>query len=109
MKSGTLGKQALSQGVMTSIYKVDLGNTAVLGLSVVNTDALTNAKVRVAITDAPNPSMGDYIEYDVVVQAGGGVLERTGLVLGANDAIFFRSDIAGVVARVYGYEESSVQ
>lgn len=100
---------ALSAGVTNSVYKVAIGNTAVIGLSVVNTDPVTDARVRVAITDAASPSLGDYIEYDATVMASGGVLERTGLVLGAGDSIFFRSDIAGVVARVYGYEESSVQ
>ncbi len=108
MKSGTLGKLALTAGNTTGIYKVELGNTAVISMSVVNTDPVTNAKVRVAITTAPGPSAGDYIEYDVVINAGGGVLERTGIVMGALDEIFFKSDIPGVIARVYGYEESSV-
>jgi hypothetical protein len=108
MKSGTLGKLALVAGNTHGLYKVELGNTAVISLSVVNSDPLTNAKVRVAITTAAGPSMGDYIEYDVIVNSGGGVLERTGIVMGANDEIFFRADIQGVIARVYGYEESSV-
>ena len=109
MKSGTLGKMALTAGVYNNIYTVAVGNTAVVSISVVNTDAITDAKVRVAITDANAPSLGDHVEYDVVVMAGGGVLERTGLVLGANDKLYFRPDIPGVVARAYGYEESSVQ
>jgi hypothetical protein len=109
MKSGTLGKMALNPGVYNNIYTVAVGNTAVVSLSVVNTDPVTDAKVRVAITDATSPSLGDHVEYDVTVMAGGGVLERTGLVLGASDKLFFRSDIAGVVARAYGYEEPSVQ
>jgi hypothetical protein len=108
MRSGTLGKLALSAGTTHGLFKVALGNTAVISMSVVNSDPQTNAKVRVAITTAAGPSLGDHIEYDVVVNSGGGVLERTGIVMGANDEIFFRSDIAGVVARVYGYEESSV-
>lgn len=108
MRSGTLGKLALTAGTTTGIFKVATGNTAVISMSVVNTDPVTNAKVRVAITTAVGPSMGDYIEYDVVINAGGGVLERTGIVMGADDEIFFRSDISGVIARVYGYEESSV-
>lgn len=108
MKSGTLGKIALVANVVSGIYTVANGNTSVVGISVVNTDPITDAKVRVAITDAASPSMGDYIEYDVAINSSGGVLERTGLVLGAGDTIFFVSDINGVVARVYGYEETSV-
>lgn len=108
MRSGTLGKLALTGGVTSGIYSVALGNTAVVSMSVVNRDPVTNAKVRVAITDAGSPSTGDFIEYDVIINAGGGVLERTGLVMGASDTIFFSSDISGVTARVYGYEESSV-
>lgn len=108
MKSGTLGKLSLVGGTTSGIYKVDPGNTAVISLSVVNTDPITNAKVRVSITDAGAPAAGDYIEYDVVINSGGGVLERTGIVMSAGDQVFFRSDISGVVVRVYGYEESSV-
>lgn len=108
MKSGTLGKIALVAGVVSGIYTVATGNTAVIGMTVVNTDPVTNAKLRVAITDALTPSLGDYIEYDVIINAGGGVLERTGLVLGAGDTMFFKSDIGGVTARVFGYEETSV-
>lgn len=108
MRSGTLGKLALIAATVSGVYQVALGNTAVIGLNVVNTDPITNARIRIAITDALNPSLGDYVEYDVVVTAGGGVLERTGLVLSAGDTIFFRSDISGVIARVFGYEETSV-
>ncbi len=108
MKSGTLGKLALSAGTTSGLYKVETGNTAVVSISVVNSDPQTNAKVRVAITTASAPGLADHIEYDVILNSAGGVLERTGIVMGAGDEIFFRSDIAGVVARVYGYEESSV-
>jgi hypothetical protein len=105
MASGLLGKAALPQDTYVVLYTVGDGNVAAANLSVVNMSSTTDAKVRVAITTAAFPDPQDFIEFDAILPMQGGVLERTGLVIGAGEHVFVKSNIANVAARIYGYEE----
>tara|TARA_R110000850_G_scaffold211141_1_gene337060 strand:+ start:17 stop:334 length:318 start_codon:yes stop_codon:yes gene_type:complete len=103
--SGKLGSAALVADTNTTVYTVPADTVATLNISLVNRGN-EPAKVRVAITDAVEPGDADWIEYDAIIPAAGGVLERTALVAGAGEKIIIRSDAGNVSARVHGFEEA---
>lgn len=103
--SGKLGSAALAADTVTTVYTVPASTIATLNIALVNRGA-DAATVRVAITDALAPGDADWIEYDAVIPANGGVLERTALVAGAGEQVFIHSDVATVSARVHGFEEA---
>ena len=86
----------------TKIYTCPSG-AASINFNVVNRGQ-GEAVVNVAITQAASPTAADYIEYGVTIP-GGGILERSALVVGAGDQFFVRSNVAGCTVRVYGFEE----
>lgn len=86
----------------TDVYTVPSNRRASFTLSLCNRTS-TARTVRVALrsgtlTDA------DYIEFDTTLPANG-VLERSGLVLGAGQVCVVRTSATGVSAVVYGVEE----
>lgn len=83
---------------------VEAGKTRSVGINLVNRDASAAAKVRIAIGGAAAPENGDYIEYDTSLPPNG-VLERSGLVVGAGERVILRADTANVTGRVHGFEE----
>ena len=65
-----------------------------------------SAAVRVAIAQtAASPLDSEYIEYETNL-SGNGVLERTGLILGAGWSVVAYSDKANVSVQAYGIEQS---
>lgn len=103
--SGKLGSAALAADTNTTVYTVPASTVATLNIALVNRGA-DPAKVRVAITNAASPGDADWIEYDATIPAGGGVLERTALVVGTGENIIIHSDVGNVSARVHGFEEA---
>lgn len=103
MKTGKLGAADLATGADTLVYTVPSNNTATVNIRVANRNTAA-AKVRVAIGTGEAPGAADYIDYDVSVLANG-ILEDTGIVCGAGEKIWVRSDVANVSVRVYGFEE----
>lgn len=103
--SGKLGSAALVADTLTTVYTVPASTMATLNITLVNRGE-DPAKVRVAITDSPNPSDADWIEYNTTIPANGGVLERTALVAGAGENIIIHSDTGTVSVRVHGFEEA---
>lgn len=88
-----------------SLYTVPSLKRAVLSVSLCNR---TNGpiKVRMGLAASAAPEDSDWIEYDVAVPANG-VLERTGLALGAGQSVFVRADVAGLSAVAFGIEEAN--
>lgn len=107
--NGTLGKALTiaSQQVTPYIANATL-DFATVSLFLCNTGN-TDAKVRIAITtQATTPNPEDHIEYDAVIPASGGTLERTCIPLSASDKVMVYCDSSSVAVRVAGLEQSSV-
>lgn len=104
MANGTLGKAALIGGTNTPIYTAGGSLMALVNINFVNLDPIKEAKVRIAVGKLVSVSPEDYVEYNVKLDPDGGVLERTGLVIGPLDIVYVYSDISNVTARIYGYE-----
>ena len=102
MASGTLGAAVIAANTDTKVYTCPSG-AASINFNVVNRTQ-GEAVVNVAITQAALPADADYIEYGVTIP-GGGILERSALVVGAGDQLFVRASVAGCTVRVYGFEE----
>jgi hypothetical protein len=108
MATGRLGVADLGAATVTQVYDVPDNTFAVVTLSVVNRGA-TAATIRVAIClagTATSPLDSEYIEYDVSLAAKG-VLERTGIVMAADQRLIVRSSAVGVNAVVYGIETAT--
>lgn len=105
MPSGKLGAATLVANTDTELCTVAAGKVATVSVSVCNRSGGT-AKLRIAVGTGGAPAAGDYIEYDTPVPSPG-VLERSGIVVGAGEKVFIRSDAAGVDVRVHGFEEAA--
>lgn len=100
MPSGLWGKADLAAGVETQIGgPVPAGKVATLNIRFCNRSG-ASAKFRVAIGTGASPAAEDYITYDK------DVVEDTGIVCGAGEKIWARSDVANVSVRVHGFEEA---
>ena len=105
MPSGILGKINLNTANTSNVvYVVPNSKTASFTINMVNrnSDLDTLAKIALAATDTPDDS--EYIEFNASIPPYG-VLERTGLVAGANANVVVTVSQANVTVTVYGYEE----
>lgn len=103
MASGKLGSADLAAATVTLLYTVPASTRATVNIRVANRNA-SAAKIRVAIGTGASPDAADYVDYDITVP-GNGILEDTGIVCGAGEKIWVRSDTANVSVRVHGFEE----
>ena len=105
MASGVLGRVPLASTTLTTVYTVPVGNVAYLNINLANRTS-ASAAVRVALAQtAASPLDSEYIEYETNL-SGNGVLERTGLILGAGWSVVAYSDKANVSVQAYGIEQS---
>lgn len=105
--TGLLGKADLVKDTDTKLYTVPAATVATVTVSVCNRNA-TSVTVDVAVTSAAAPAAADYVEFGVVLGTGrSGVLERTGIVVGAGENIFVRASAGSVSARAMGFIEAS--
>lgn len=98
--SGKLGALNLSANTDTVLYTTPAGTFVIAAINIVNRSSAT-VTARIAICDADAPTVAEYIEYDVGVPPKG-VLERTGIVVGASQRIVVRSSAVDVNAIAYG-------
>lgn len=101
---GRLGKANLEAAVNTEVYSCPNNAVATIVVALANRN---NApiKINLAITDnsiIPQPE--DYFEYQLELCAFG-AYERGGIVLAEFQKIIAFSDISGVSAQVWGWEE----
>lgn len=105
MASGKLGAADLVADTYTTVYTVPSGTVSTVNVAMVNRGA-SDASVRVAVTtQASTPLDADFVEYDAVIPATGGILERTAMVAGAGEKVMIRSTSGDVSVRVHGFEE----
>lgn len=105
MPTGRLGIADLAAVTNTTLYTVPTGFFTVATVSVVNrsNQAMT---IRMAISATGTPTNAEWVEFDTEIYPKG-VLERTGLVLGAGQNIVLFSSTANVGAVAFGIETST--
>lgn len=100
--NGKLDSVKTVAGVNVTAFAGDSGYSFITAnIRMVNIGA-NDASVKLAITTSANPSDVDYIEYNAVIAANGGVLERTCVILGPNEKVVVNATTATVVVRVDG-------
>jgi hypothetical protein len=103
MATGILGQAAPAAITNTVVYTVPVATVAVATISIVNT-TLSPIAVRLALASSGTPTTSEYIEYDTIIAANG-VLERSGIVMNATEAVVVFGSAVGLSVSVYGYEE----
>ena len=103
MPTGRLGAADLTAAVNTSLYTVPATKVATFSVCFCNRTAQP-ALVRLAIAGSASPTVSEWLLYDILL-VGNGSIERTGLILDAAKIAVAYSNIAGVSATAYGFEE----
>ena len=86
MATGRLGTANITTTANTTIYTVPSSTFAVVSVNICNRNSTTAATIRVAVSSSASPNPDEWIEYDTSLVASG-VVERTGLVLAANQQV----------------------
>lgn len=103
MATGVLGQAAPAATTNTTVYTVPAATVAVATVSIANT-TVSPIAVRLAVASSGTPTTSEFIEYDTVIAANG-VLERSGIVMNASEAVVVFASAVGLAVSVYGYEE----
>ena len=102
MAAGRLGTAAdLAATTNTTLY-TNATTYAVASVTLCNRNS-TAVSIRLALSATATPGNAEYIEYGTTIPANG-VLERTGLVVGATQNLVAYASATGVSAVVYGIE-----
>lgn len=106
MAYGRLGGNDLAATTNTSVYTCPADTFAVVTVNVVNRNTASSCRIRIAIATSSTPTNAEYIEYDSELLEYG-VLERTGVVVGAGQIISVYSSATNVTVTVFGIETST--
>jgi len=105
MANGVLGKTMSVAGSEVTVYTAPANlDFATISINLVNQGAV-DSLVKIAITTSPTPSPADYIDFNAVLPANGGGLERTCFVVSAGEKVIVEADSSNVSVRVYGLEK----
>jgi len=105
MATGRLGTGDLTAATNTTIYTCPASTFGVASVSFCNRGNSAVA-VRLAVADSDTPTDAEYIEYDTEI-LGKGVLERTGIIVGAGQKLVVRASNSNVSAVAFGIETST--
>lgn len=89
------------------VYTCPADTFAVVSINIVNRNTASSARIKVALSDTSSPTNAEWIEHDSELLEYG-VIERTGIVVGAGQNIVVESSAANVTAMVYGIETSTL-
>ena len=99
--NGLLGSHNLRQEVIQSIYVCDALKGAVVSLNMCNRNNVP-AMIYVAVTDSLNTVLpSEWIEYGTEIGSKG-VIERSGIVLGAGQYLTVKSNLNNVTVTCWG-------
>jgi hypothetical protein len=105
MATGRLAAIDLSADTLTTAYTVPEATYTVATITMCNRGT-TDTTIDLALADLDTPVNGEFIEFETVLLAKN-VLERTGLVLAADQKIVVRSTQANVSVVVVGIETAA--
>jgi len=105
MATGRLAANDLGAATLTTIYTCPVDTYAVASVTICNRGTDSTA-ISIAIADVDTPTNAEYIEFETDLLAKN-VLERTGLVLAADQKIVVLSSQASVSAVVVGIETTA--
>lgn len=94
---------SLNANDRTAVYKVVIPKSAKVSFNILN-PTQTDAAIKVWVSPLDIPVDGQKIE-DLVLTAGGSILERTDLGFSRDETLFVESSVEGVTVRVWGEEK----
>lgn len=106
MATGRLAAEDLTGAALTTVYTCPVDTYTVATLNLCNRGTETSL-VSVAIATTDSPDLGEYVEFETTLLSKN-ILERTGIVLAADQRIVVLSSQASVSAVVVGIETASV-
>ena len=106
MATGRLAAEDLTSATLTTVYTVPEDTYTVATLNLCNRGA-DSSFVSVAIATTDSPDVGEYVEFETTLLSKN-ILERTGIVISADQRIVVLSSEANVSAVVVGIETSAV-
>lgn len=102
MTTGRLGTADLATATLETVYTVPTDVFSVISVNICNRNN-SSVGIRLAIADNDTPTSSEFIEHDVEI-GGKGVLERTGIIIGAGQKVVMYSSSANVSVVVFGIE-----
>jgi hypothetical protein len=106
MATGRLGIADLTATVNTTVYTCPSDKFTVASISVCNRGTQPTT-IRLAVATLSTPTNAEYIEFDTELLPKN-VLERTGIMLSADQKLVIRSTASTVSAVAFGIETSVV-
>ena len=108
MSTGILGARTLLAGTAQNIYVNNNTEASVVSVNVCNFNHIATT-ISIAISTAGHSSVtaNEWVEYDAEL-LGKGVLERSGIVVGAGQYVVVKSSENNVSTQVWGIEVGSV-
>jgi hypothetical protein len=106
MATGRLGIADLTATVNTTVYTCPSDKFTVASISVCNRGTQPTT-IRLAVASLSTPTNAEYIEFDTELLPKN-VLERTGIMLSADQKLVIRSTSSTVSAVAFGIETSVV-
>lgn len=107
MANGVLARGMTQAGSYADLYVVPAD--VVFTTASINCCNIGNsdATVRIAIANSEIPGPADHVDFNSVIPANGGILERTCITCSPGEHILIFSDSPDVAVRIYGLEQRS--
>jgi len=104
MSNGRLGLGVTTANVDASIYIAPTNCSYVEATIDILNPTVTNAIIKIALSNTTTPVVGEYIEDGANIPANGGMLSRTNVFLSPGEHVIVNSSVSGNQIRVSGKE-----